>query len=62
MPNSNVRSLRDERRAHDLVRRRADALAARTPVFAGKGFDDAQITDISAAVEWAPIPKRSRSL
>ena len=51
MTNPGVRSLREERRAHELARRRADALAGATAVFAEKGFHDAQITDIAAAAE-----------
>ncbi len=51
MTDRSVRSPREERRAQEVARRRADALAAATAVFAEKGFYDAQITDIAAAAE-----------
>jgi AcrR family transcriptional regulator len=44
-------SLRDERRADEIARRRADALAAAASVFAAKGYHDAQITEIASAAE-----------
>ncbi len=51
MANSGALSLREERRAHEQARRRADALAGATAVFAEKGFHEAQMTEIAAASE-----------
>jgi AcrR family transcriptional regulator len=51
MADSGAPSLREERRAHEQARRRADALAGATAVFAEKGFHEAQMTEIAAAAE-----------
>jgi AcrR family transcriptional regulator len=51
MSASGVHSLRESRRADDLARRRADAIAAASAVFAAKGYHDAQMTEIAAAAE-----------
>ena len=44
-------SPRENRRADELARRREDALAAASEVFATKGYHDAQMTEIAAAAE-----------
>ena len=43
--------LRESRRADELARRRSDALAAASAVFAAKGYHDAQMSEIAAAAE-----------
>jgi AcrR family transcriptional regulator len=48
---SGLHSLRESRRADELARRRADALAAASAVFAAKGYHDAQMSEIAAAAE-----------
>lgn len=44
-------SRREGRRAEDQERKRRDALAGATAVFAAKGYHDAQMTEIAAAAE-----------
>jgi AcrR family transcriptional regulator len=44
-------SLRERRRADELARRRADAVAVAASVFAAKGYHDAQMTEIAARAE-----------
>jgi AcrR family transcriptional regulator len=51
MSASGLHSLRESRRADELARRRADALAAASAVFAAKGYHDAQMSEIAAAAE-----------
>ena len=51
MAESDVRSLRELRRAEDEARRRDHVLESATTVFARKGFHEAQITEIAAAAE-----------
>ena len=51
MPASTSTSPRENRRANELARRRIDALAAASAVFATKGYHDAQMTEIAAAAE-----------
>ncbi len=51
MPASPLPSLRDQRRRESLERRRADAIAGASAVFAAKGFHDAQMSEIAAAAE-----------
>jgi AcrR family transcriptional regulator len=48
---SDLQSLRESRRADREARKRADALAAASAVFAAKGYHDAQMTEIAAAAE-----------
>lgn len=51
MPASPLPSLRDRRRREGLERRRADAIAGASAIFAAKGFHDAQMSEIAAAAE-----------
>jgi AcrR family transcriptional regulator len=44
-------SRRKSRRADETARRRADALAGASAVFAAKGYHDAQMTEIAASAE-----------
>ena len=44
-------SLRERRRNEDLTRRREDAIAGASAIFAAKGFHDAQMSEIAAAAE-----------
>jgi AcrR family transcriptional regulator len=44
-------SLRERRRNEDLARRRDDAIAGASMVFAAKGFHDAQMSEIAVAAE-----------
>ena len=44
-------SRRDERRAHEIARRRLHILTAAAATFGAKGYHDAQISDIAAAAE-----------
>jgi AcrR family transcriptional regulator len=48
---SGLQSPRESRRADELARRRADAVAAAAAVFAAKGYHDTQMTEIAAAAE-----------
>ena len=51
MSASGLHSLRESRRADELARRRADALAAASAVFAAKGYHDTQMSEIATAAE-----------
>ena len=51
MPVSPIPSLRERRRRDGLERRRADAIAGASTIFAAKGFHDAQMSEIAAAAE-----------
>jgi len=51
MSTSELLSLRESRRADREARKRTDAIAAASAVFATKGYHDAQMTEIAAAAE-----------
>jgi AcrR family transcriptional regulator len=53
VPASPAESPRERRRAEELARRREDAIAAASAVFAEKGFHAAQMTEIAARAELA---------
>ena len=50
-PSPSSPSLRERRRHEDLSRRREDAIAGASAIFATKGFHDAQMSEIAAAAE-----------
>ena len=51
MPNSRKGSVRAERRNRELALRRADVIAAASSVFAKKGYDGAQVSEIASGAE-----------
>jgi AcrR family transcriptional regulator len=51
VPKHEAKSPREQRRERELAARRADVIAAASAVFAAKGFDAAQMSEIAARAE-----------